>query len=134
MALFPAQVELLRKLLAASTRLAGASLEIGTPALFHQRECLAAVISLTRSHTHRAVHYGERPEDILRALTRPVERLILVGDPGTLTRRAQWQGPLDHLDAESAGREQAIIEHLAAYLQGRGPFPDTYHLEESGVP
>src|SRR5262249_597922 len=55
-ALYPAQAELIRRLLRQAPgprdRLA---VEVGTPGSFRQREALAAVVSLTRSHTHRAV-------------------------------------------------------------------------------
>ena len=76
---------------------------------FRQRECDVAVVPLTRSHTHRAVPYGDDPSAIPLALTRAGQRVIVVGDAGTLTRRAQWDGPLDHLDGATAAREKAWV-------------------------
>jgi hypothetical protein len=134
MALFAAQVELLRVLLRQSSVLAEAPVEVGLPAAFHQRECLVAVLSLTRSHTHRAVPYGEHPEELVRALTRAAARLLLFGDPGTLARRSQWQGALDHLDEIAGRREQALTTHLVSYIQGHGPHGMTFRLQESGAP
>src|SRR5262249_52071762 len=99
MALYPAQVELLRQLIQ-QTALAQSPvpIEVGPPSAFHQRECLLALVSLTRSHTHRAVSYGDHPQVLTQALTRAASGLLLFGDPGTLARRSQWHGALDHLD------------------------------------
>jgi hypothetical protein len=132
MALYPAQVELIRLLIQRSAILAGCRLtvEVGLPSSFSQRECLALLVSLTRSHTHRAVSYGEGPQALRTALTRASGRILLFGDPGTMIRRSQWQGPLDHLDETSAQREQAIITRLVAYLQGHGPHPQAFCLHE----
>jgi hypothetical protein len=134
-ALYPAQAELIRLLLRRSPALAdaGVPVAVGLPSAFRQRECLVGLVSLTRSHSHRAVSYGEHPQALLEAVTRPVARLVLVGDPGTLARRSQWQGPLDHLDEPTARREQALVTQLVHYLQGHGPHPDTFHLLESGA-
>jgi hypothetical protein len=117
-ALYPAQVELIRRLITRSPALAsfGPALEVGLPSAFRQRECLAALVSLTRSHTHRAVTYGEGPHALTLALTRAAERLVLFGDPGTLARRAQWGGPLDHLDETAAARERAVASRLVQYI------------------
>jgi hypothetical protein len=135
MALYPAQAELIRLLVRRSPALAsaGVSVEVGLPSTFRQRECLVGLVSLTRSHSHRAVSYGEHPQALLEAFTRPVARLVLLGDPGTLARRSQWQGPLDHLDEPTARCEQALVTQLVHYLQGDGPHPDTFHLLESGA-
>src|SRR5262249_4915915 len=53
LSLFPAQVELLRVLIGRSAVLAGVPLEVGLPTAFAQRECLVALVSLTRSHSNR---------------------------------------------------------------------------------
>jgi hypothetical protein len=150
LALYPAQAELVRLLAARSAVLApltrpsappdgedgrarGAfTVEIATPDAFRQRECFAAVVSLTRSHSHRAVTFGSEPSLLLTALTRAASRLILVGDPGTLARRAQWNGPVDHLDEAAAERERDRIAQLVAYLHGQGPHPSTFGIDESG--
>ncbi len=134
MALYPAQVELIRHLIRRMPALADGSfpVEIGTPAAFHQRECLLALVSLTRSHTHRAVSYGEHPQILTHALTRATSGVVLFGDPGTLARRSQWHGPLDHLDETAAQHEAAFAAQLVQYLQGHGPHPSAFHLHESG--
>ncbi len=135
-ALYSAQVELLRQMLRKTSFLAHpvVSIEIGSPSAFAQRECLLALISLTRSHTHRAVPYGEHPQALTQAMTRAASGLILFGDPGTLVRRSQWRGPLDHLDDEAARREGRIATRLVQYLQGRGNHPSAFLVQEgSGV-
>ncbi len=135
-ALYTAQVELLRQMLRKTSLLAHpvVSIDIGLPSAFAQRECLLALVSLTRSHTHRAVPYGENPQALTQALTRAASGLILFGDPGTLARRSQWRGPLDHLDDDSARSEGRIATRLVQYLQGRGNHPSAFLVQEgSGV-
>jgi hypothetical protein len=128
-ALYPAQAELINLLLERSTLDRGAlRVQVGLPQDFHQRDTLITVVSLTRSHTHRAVSYGEGPDFLVQAFTRANSRLILVGDVGTLVRRSQWQGPLDHLDSPSARRERAVIEQLVRYVQGKGPHPKAFQV------
>jgi hypothetical protein len=133
MALYPAQVELLRHLVRRSPVLSEGRfpVEVGTPAAFHQRECLLALVSLTRSHAHRAVSYGEHPHVLAQALTRATSGLVLVGDPGTLARRSQWPSAVDHLDETAAQQEAALAAQLVQYLQGHGPHPSAFHLHES---
>jgi hypothetical protein len=132
MALYPAQVELLRQLMRRTPALIDApiAIEVGPPSAFHQRECLLALLSLTRSHTHRAVSYGDHPHTLAQALTRAAGGLILFGDPGTLARRSQWHGPLDHLDDSAARREGGLIGQLVHYLQGHGTHPSAFHVHE----
>src|SRR5262249_12362005 len=110
LALFPAQARLLQLLVSRSAVIAAAAVPVaeGLPAALAHRECFLALVSLTRSHTHRAVPFSDPPRALVLAFTRAVARLVLFGDPGTLTRRSQWHGALDHLD-ELAGRlEQAL--------------------------
>jgi superfamily I DNA and/or RNA helicase len=135
-ALYAAQAELIRCLLAQAPCLAGSGLavEVGVPSAFRHRECQVALVSLTRSHTHRAVAFGEAPELFALALTRARRQLILFGDPGTLARRSQWQGPLDHLGEIAAGRERAVVGRLVDYLHGPGPQPPSFHLRTSSGP
>jgi superfamily I DNA and/or RNA helicase len=116
--LFPAQVELLRLLIHRSAALAGAPLriEVGLPSAFHQREASVVLIALTRSHVSRAVPFSDSPQALLLALTRPAARLVLFGDPGTLARRSQWYGGLDHLDEAAGPMEQSLIAHLLIHL------------------
>jgi hypothetical protein len=133
MALYPAQAELIRALLRRAPEVRGVPVEVGLPADFRQRECLVALVSLTRSHTHRAVSYGEGPHELVRALTRPVARLMLFGDLGTLARRSQWQAPLDHLDEAASRREHGLVARLVARLQDHGPQPRAIRLQESSA-
>ena len=64
------------------------------------------------------------------ALSRARVRLLIFGDPGTLVRRTQWEGALDHLDAVAGGREREVIAHLVRYLQGHGSHPQVFSLRE----
>ena len=134
LALYPSQAELIRLLMAQSPALVAlpAAVEVATPDAFRHRECFAALVSLTRSHSHRAVPFGEDPALLPTALTRAASRLVLFGDPGTLMRRCQWNGPLDHLDETAGERERGLIARITAYLHGRGPHPSTFRLDESG--
>ena len=102
------------------------------PGAFRQRECHTALLSLTRSHTHRAVSFGQGPDELLLALTRPAQRLVLFGDPGTLQRRGQWPGAVDHLDEPTAGRERQLIARLVRAIQGEGAVPQAFRLHEGG--
>jgi len=120
LALTAAQSTLIRQLVARVPALAGADIIVTVPPGLRQREVQTLVVSLTRSHVNRAVFYGEEPTWLPLALARGRERLILVGDAGTLARRAQGDGPLDHLDAATARRERDLADHLVGYVQGRG--------------
>lgn len=118
LSLFPAQVELLRLLIERSPTLSAGPLtfEVGTPGALAQRECLIALLGLTRSHASRAVPFSNNPHDLLTALTRAAGRLLIFGDPGTLTRRSGWFGGLDHLDEATGPLEQALAARLVAHL------------------
>jgi hypothetical protein len=132
-ALYPAQAELIRCLARRSTTLASANfdLRIDVPAAFREHECEVVLLSLTRSHSHRAVTFGEGPQALALALTRARSKLILFGDAGTLVRRSQWEGAVDHLDEAAAARERALIGRLLRYLHGDGAHPRVFHLHES---
>jgi hypothetical protein len=134
MALYPAQAELIRLLAAQSPTLTAAPLvvEVGTPDAFRQRECFTALIGLTRSHSHRAVPFGDDPSLLPTGLTRAASRVILFGDPGTMARRCQWNGAVDHLDETAGERERGLITRLMAYIHGHGPHPSAFGLDESG--
>jgi hypothetical protein len=116
--LFSAQVELLRRMIQRSAVLAGSPLtiEVGLPGAFHQREALVVLVSLTRSHSSRAVPFSDTPQSLLAALTRCADRLVLFGDPGTMVRRSQWHGGLDHLDEIVGPLEQALVGQLLSQL------------------
>jgi hypothetical protein len=132
-ALYASQAELIRRLILQSRilRSAGLAIEVDVPGGFRHRESAVVLLSLTRSHSHRAVSFGEGPQALTLALTRARARLILFGDPGTLARRSQWEGPLDHLDEAAAGRERKVVAQLLRYLQGQGRHADGFHLCES---
>jgi hypothetical protein len=121
--LYTAQAQLIRRLAARVPALAGSRVDIriDTPAGFRQRECDIVLVSLTRSHGHRAVSFGESPRQLAQALTRARSRLIVFGDPGTLARRRQWEATVDHLDGGSSARERAVCGRLLDYLQKLGP-------------
>jgi hypothetical protein len=135
-ALYEAQVILLRALIQRSAKLAGDHflVLVDLPAAFRERECAIVLLSLTRSHSHRPVTYGERPELLTLALTRARTQLILLGDAGCLARRSQWEGPLDHLDDLTAARERELVAHLVYYLEGKGGYPHAFHLHEGPGP
>lgn len=130
LALYPAQVELIRQLVRRCPKLAGVALVIDVPAEFRHQEFDVVIVSLTRSHSHRAVPYGDSPASLLLALTRARRRLVLVGDPGTLARRVQWQGALDHLDDAAAATEVRLLGNLLRLLNGQGRHPDACQLTE----
>ena len=126
MALYESQVELLRCLMQRSSVLAASPVrvEVGLPSAFRHRDCHVAILSLTRSHTHCAVTYGDHPRTLLQALTRARSGVLIFGDPGTLARRSQWQGPVDHLDESAAAHEPPCRRPAAALHPGSWmPFP-----------
>jgi hypothetical protein len=108
---FPAQLAVLRRLLARSPRLAHVPVLDSAEAARH--ECDMMAVSLTRSHVARAVPFGDGPSVLARLLGRARKKLLFAGDPGTLARRLQWEGPVDHLDAADAARERAWVAALA---------------------
>jgi hypothetical protein len=121
-ALYPAQAELIRHLLQHSPQMAAhaGTIPIGPPGAFRHREADIVLVSLTRSHSHRAVAYGEGPAALVQAWTRARQRLMLFGDPGNLVRRSQWQGVLDHLDEMAASHEGQVLGRLVHFLQADG--------------
>ena len=132
-ALYPAQARLIRLLLATESEWlasAGLDVRVDEPAGFHERECAILLVSLTRSHAHRATSFGDGPAALVRALTRGRNRLLLFGDPGTLGRRSEWNGTLDHLDDVASNRERGIIARLVQYLRGEGKHQRLFHLRD----
>jgi hypothetical protein len=130
--LYPAQAELVRRLMAQDPALCDPDLDIrvDVPVAFRQQEYSLIVLSLTRSHGHRAVSFGEGPQGLELAFTRARHRLVICGDPGALNRRQQWDGPVDHLDEAASARERAMISILVSYLQGQGVDPHLFRLCE----
>jgi hypothetical protein len=120
-ALYAAQARLIAHLVQKNARIvqSGISVEIGIPAAFRQREGLVILVSLTRSHSHRAVSFGESPELLALALTRARARLLVFGDAGTLARRVEWSRALDHLDEAAAARERELVARLAGHREGQ---------------
>lgn len=82
-------------------------------------ECDFLVVSLTRSHVARAVTYGDDPLIMLRLLPLARCRILFVGDPGTLARRASWEGAIDHLDETDGERERRWVQALLPFLPAR---------------
>jgi hypothetical protein len=121
-ALYSAQAALIRSLVQQSVSLAqsGLCVAVGVPEDFREREFGLVLISLTRSHVHRAVAFGEGPRQLSLAMTRARRKVILFGDPGTLLRRRQWEGRLEQLTDIEAAAERAWVERLAHYLEGTG--------------
>jgi hypothetical protein len=119
LALYPAQAELIRRLINAEATLAALDgiVEVGVPAAFRQREAPLVLLSLTRSHTHRAVAFGEGPQMLALAMTRARSKLFVFGDPGTLVRRSHWDGPVEHLDQDAAAHERQWITQLVHGLR-----------------
>jgi hypothetical protein len=133
-ALSPAQAELIRLLVGRSPALAaGPAVRVDVPAGFHEEEFDIVLVSLTRSHAHRAVTFGEGPALLALALTRARRRLVVFGDAGTLARRGQWAGPVDHLDEAAAGRERDIVMRLLEYINGRGPHREAFAVAEGSA-
>jgi hypothetical protein len=135
LAFSPAQAQLIRLLMESLPELRallGAALYIETPKACFERTYEAVLVSLTRSHTHRATCYGSEPRDLVTALTRARAKLILFGDVGTLARRVEWQGALDHLDATASAQERAILSRLLGYLQGRGRHAHAFQIRTGG--
>lgn len=119
LALYAAQAELIRRLLL-GTELpfpSDVEIEVDVASSFRQREADIVLLSLTRSHSHRPVAFGENPYSLALALTRARSKLLLFGDPGTLMRRSQWQGPLEHLNEAAADQERDLIVRLVRHLQ-----------------
>jgi hypothetical protein len=106
---YPAQVALIDLMCRGDMRVA-------FPEELLQRECDVLIISLTRSHVSRAVTYGDDPTILPNLLSRARCRIVFVGDPGTLARRAQWEGAIDHLDAHTGERERHWVEALLRFL------------------
>jgi hypothetical protein len=130
LALYAGQADLIRRMIQQVPSLAALDLVVDVPTALRQREAEIVLVSLTRSHTHRAVAYGETSQSLVLALTRARSKLLLFGDPGTLARRSQWEGPLEQLDDAAAARERNLITHLVHYLEGHGPYPRAFHLRQ----
>ena len=96
-------------------------------------EADTVLLSLTRSHVHRAVAYTDNPATLVLAWTRARHRLVVFGDPGNLVRRSQWRGALDHLDEAAANKEAHLLLQLVRYLQGRGKLQRAFRMCESSL-
>ena len=114
----PSQAALLRRLIQQDPLLADPHflITVDVASAFRHREADLVLLSLTRSHTHRAVAFAPSPEELLLAITRARSRLIVFGDPGTLTRRLQWDGGVENLDPLAAARERDLLGRLCPHL------------------
>lgn len=136
-ALYPAQAKLICQLLERTPEILASScvkLCVDVPSAFGEREFSQVLVSLTRSHTHRAISFGEGPAALTGALTRGRDKLVLFGDVGTLARRAEWQGVVDHLSESASARENAIIGRLLRYIQGQNPHPQVFQVKAETLP
>lgn len=130
--LFPAQVALLRLLIARSSTLTASAwkITVDQPAALRHSEFAWVFLSLTRSHAHRATAYSDDPLDLPLAMTRARERLFIAGDVGALARRVHWDGSLDNLNESRALLERRLLAPLLDYLFGRGPHPSVFRCRE----
>jgi hypothetical protein len=136
-ALYPAQARLIRHLLERTPEiLASARLKVwvDVPSSLPEREFSQVLVSFTRSHTHRATSFGEGPAALICALTRGRDKLVLFGDLGTLARRAEWQGALDHLTDSASARERTIISRLLGYVEGHGRHAPMFQMKPGAPP
>jgi hypothetical protein len=129
----PAQAELIRLLIGRSLVLASRPVQVDVLAAFREAEFDTVFLSLTRSHAHRAVAFGDGPGPLAVALTRARRRLVIFGDAGTLARRGQWAGPVDHLDETAAGRERDIVCRLLDYVHGHGSHREAFAVGEGSM-
>lgn len=136
LALYAAQVELIHRLIKRSAVLNASTVPfvVGQPRAFRHREFPVVLLSLTRSHAHRPVSYGEQAAEVALGMTRARTQLILFGDPGSLVRRSRWQGGLEPLDDLTAAREGQLVGDLVRYLQGQGRHSRAFLLCESNCP
>jgi hypothetical protein len=134
-ALYPTQAQLIRLLVGRSPVLARGPLapRVDVPAALREEEWDTVLVSLTRSHAHRAVTFGEGPALLGVALTRARRRLLVFGDVGTLARRAQWAGPVDHLDELAAERERDVVARLLDYVHGHGTHRGAFAVVEGSA-
>jgi hypothetical protein len=130
-ALYAAQARLIRQLLERTPEILSSpqiQVRVDVPAAFAERESGHVLVSLTRSHKHRATSYGDGPSALICALTRGRDKLVLFGDAGTLARRTEWQGALDRLTEAASARERQIITRLVGYIQGQGRHAQVFQL------
>jgi hypothetical protein len=79
------------------------------------------------------VTFGDGPAGLALTLTRARRRLVVFGDAGTLARRGQWTGPVDHLDEAAAGHERDVVGRLLEYIHGHGPHRDAFAVGEGSA-
>ena len=128
-ALYPEQAELIRRLLAKS-RAANRHVAVEEPRTLRAWEHEIVIVSLTRSLAHRAVSLGDDPSTVLAAFSRARCRLTIVGDPGTLVRRSQYEGRVDHLDERASAIERTWTARLVQYLNGHSHRNVRFRLTE----
>jgi hypothetical protein len=136
-ALYAAQAKLIWHLLERTPEVLASShvkVWVDVPAAFAEREFSHILVSLTRSHPHRATSFGEGPSALTSALTRGRNKLVLFGDAGTLARRAEWQGVVDRLSESASAREGAIISRIVRYIQGQSQHPQLFQVKAETIP
>jgi hypothetical protein len=134
MALYPAQVELIRRLIDQIPGLVASpvSFVVDGPEGFRERECAILLLGLTRSHGYRATSLGGDPQTLALALTRARKKLFIFGDPETLIRRSQWDGVVEPLDEQASAVERGIVARLVCYIQGQETHPSCFRIRQGG--
>jgi hypothetical protein len=132
-ALYSAQAELIRRLIALSLPLRAAEVDflVADPEACRDFECPVVLVSLTRSPGNRVASLGEEPQWLTWALTRATNKILVFGDPSALHRRCQWDGTVEAQDEASSRRERAILTRLVEYVNGTDAIPQTILLGES---
>ena len=106
-AVYPAQVDVLKHYLPGDPR-------VRPLADVLSGEFDVVLVCLTRSHVARAVTFSNRVDDLPRLFGRVRSKLVIIGDPGTLGRRARWEGAIDQFDAATGERERCWVSALLA--------------------
>ncbi|MFL5243386.1 MAG: AAA domain-containing protein [Gemmataceae bacterium] len=133
-ALYPAQVELLRRLIDQIPRLAASpiSVVVDVPEGFREREFTVVLLGVTRSHGYRATSLGGDPQALVLALTRARKNLFLFGDLDTLIRRSQWDGPVENLDEQASALERGIVARIVRHIQEQETNPSSFRVRLGG--
>ncbi len=104
----PADIAVITPYSAQSARLGAlpelAGIAVGTVNAWQGREARAVVVSFVRSNPEGELGFLADDRRLTVALTRARERLVLVGDTGTLARHPRYSRLIDHLAALGALR------------------------------
>jgi superfamily I DNA and/or RNA helicase len=134
MAFYPAQVELIRRLIDQIPCLVASpiSFVVDVPEGFREGECAIVLLGLTRSHGYRATSLGGDPQTLALALSRARRKLFIFGDPETLIRRSQWDGVVEPLDEQASAVERGVVARLVCYIQGQETHPSCFRIRQGG--